>query len=109
MDRLTLNIIVSIIFICTLGLLWYFGQKRMVKNIILGLVIQAEINWGSGAGKLKFIEVMTVIYEKLPLIIRIFVPQRKITEWIESAVKYIKIELTKDGQTVEQFLSNNNT
>ena len=102
MDKLTLNIIVSIIFICALGLLWYLGKKRMVKNIILGLVIQAELNWGSGAGKLKFIEVMSTIYEKLPLIVQLFIPQSKIIEWIEAAVEYVKTELVhgNDGTTV---------
>lgn len=102
MDKLTLNLFVAVVFVCILGLLWYYGKKKVVQNIILGLVIRAELNWGSGAGKIKFIEVMSSIYEKLPLIIQVFVPQAIITKWIEDAVKYIKTELVqgKDGATV---------
>jgi hypothetical protein len=108
MDKLTINVLVILVFACGLGLLWYYGKKELVKKIVLNLVIQAENFWGSGTGKIKFAQVMAQIYEKLPWIIRLFVTTNTVTRWIEEAVEYIKTEILAEGNTIEHVLAKQN-
>lgn len=105
MNELYWNILIIVIFIAGLGILWYYGKKELVKKIILTLVIQAETRWGSGTGKIKFAEVLSSVYDRLPYIIKLVVTVPVLEKWIEDAVAYIKAELLKDNMTIEQYLA----
>ena len=101
--ELALNISAVLIFIAVVVILW-FEKRDLAKKIILGLVIQAEAEWGSGTGKIKFQEVLGQAYSKLPMIVRIFVSQSDIEEWIEEGVQWLKTELQK-GKTIEEYIN----
>jgi len=100
----TVCIILVCFFIILLAVLWFQGKKEIVKSIILDIVIKAEDYWGSETGKIKFAEVMSVIYPRLPWMFKIFVNSNLLTKWINEAAEYIKNGLLKNGKTIEDTL-----
>jgi len=88
-----INLAVVLAVIGLLAFLIYKGKTGIVKKIVLALVIQAEANWGSGTGKIKFAEVLGTVYAKLPMIVRIFITETALSILIEEAVDFMKEQL----------------
>ena len=105
-QELLMTIIAIITFLAVMGILWYTGKKDIVKQIILGLVIDAETYFGSGTGLIKLNFVLSSAYKQLPMLVRFFVTSGMIEGWVDDAVKYIKTQLQKDGTTIEESLKN---
>lgn len=103
--ELLINILVIVLFVSALIFMWFKGKKPLAKQIILNMVILAEQMYGSGTGKIKFNTVMSNIYGKLPMVIRLFVTYDVLVKWIEEAVQYLKTELSADGKTLEDTLA----
>lgn len=66
------------------------GQTKTLKTILFNLVTQAEREFGSGTGKLKFAAVSDWVYQRLPLILKILFTQEDIDAMIESALEEAK-------------------
>lgn len=94
--ELLINVLVILVVIVVLILLAYKGKMGIVKRIILALVVQAELNWGSGTGKIKLVEVFGLVYERLPVIIKIFITEKQLINLIEEAVEFMKAQLIED-------------
>jgi len=91
--ELIINILVVVLVIAFIAFLVYKGRKEQAKKIILALVVEAELKFGSGTGLLKYAYVIGLVYPKLPTIVRLFITEGKLESLIENAVTYLKSEL----------------
>lgn len=66
------------------------GQTKTLKTILFNLVTQAEKEFGSGTGELKFAAVSDWVYQRLPAILKILFTQKDIDALIESALEEAK-------------------
>lgn len=80
------------------------GYKVAVKKILLYLVTQAEIEFGSGTGELKYALVATWLFERLPLLARILLTEKTIDNLIEQAVEKMK-EYLADNEKARLLIS----
>ncbi len=62
------------------------GQTKTLKTILFNLVTQAEREFGSGTGKLKFAAVSDWVYQRLPAVLKILFTQADIDRMIEAAL-----------------------
>jgi len=102
--ELILTIVAIAVVVGALLWLYYNGKQEIAKKIILNMVIKAEEAFLSGTGLIKKNYVIAQGYSLLPAIVKFFVTEDMINDWIEDAVDYIKTELTKDGKTIEQSI-----
>ena len=76
-----------------LAVLYKRGKKDIVKEIIYTLVVKAEKELGSATGSAKYSQVISDLYEKLPIILRLFFSKAEINNYIDDAVKWLKSKL----------------
>lgn len=62
------------------------GKKKEIYSIVKAFVDEAEIKFGSGTGTLKYEYVVGKIYSVLPGYIKLFISDRLLDLWIETAV-----------------------
>lgn len=93
-----LDVVIVVAGLTAAVLLWRRGRVDIVKHLIRTLVVEAEKEYGSGTGRIKFEAVLTAVYEKMPALLRLLIPKKKIIEWIEEAVQWLKEQLA-DGKT----------
>lgn len=93
-----LDVLIVLAGIAAVIWLWRKGRIDIIKRLIRVMVVQAEKQYGSGTGRIKFEAVLTAVYEKMPAILRLLIPKKKIIEWIEEAVQWLKEQLA-DGKT----------
>lgn len=84
------SILVVLVFVALIVFLALRGKKQIIYKMLYALVTEAEKKYGSGTGALKFAEVMTQLYAKLPAIIRIFITYETLAAWIETALAEAK-------------------
>ena len=77
--------------------------------MLYALVTEAEERYGSGEGAIKFAEVMSKIYDKLPLIIKVFITYETLTDWIEKALTEAKHDWKRKAQIAEIAETTENT
>lgn len=102
------SILVVVVFIAVIVILAVRGKKQIIYKMLYALVTEAEERYGSGEGSIKFAEVMTKIYDKLPLIIKVFITYEKLTDWIEKALVEAKHDWKKKAQITEIADHNDN-
>lgn len=95
------SILVVLVFVAVIVFLALRGKKQIIYKMLYALVTEAEERYGSGAGAIKFAEVMTKIYDKLPAIIKIFITYDKLADWIEKALTEAKHDWKKKAQIAE--------
>lgn len=66
------------------------GNKSVVMKMLYALVTEAEKELGSGTGSLKLATVVASVYPKLPTIIKTFISEKTLTQWIEEALTEAK-------------------
>ena len=76
--------------------LFVAGYKNYARRIIYILVCEAEKRFGAGTGKIKFAEVFSSFYAKLPAFLRSLFPEKEISAMIESAVAKMKSALADE-------------
>ena len=96
-----LNIIMTV----SLGLLWaaasYLivlfkrGKTKEIYSIIKALVDEAEVKFGSGTGELKYQYVAGKLYSVLPGYVKLFISDKLLDTWIETAVDELQEYLEK--------------
>lgn len=67
--------------------------KKQIATMLLYLVAQAEIEFGSKTGKLKYSAVSTWIYERIPTTAKLFLSTQIIDKLIEDAVAQLQTYL----------------
>ena len=74
------------------ALVWsvYRGNKTVVMRMLYAMVTEAEKEYGGGTGSLKLADVISKIYPKLPAVIKLFITDEIIIDWIEDALEGAK-------------------
>ena len=83
---------IVVVLLIVIGLLFLFkkGKIEVVRKIVLGLVVQAEKNLGSGTGEFKYAMVVENLYKALPSILTLLITKNELDKLIEDAVTYMK-------------------
>ena len=71
------------------------GKTKEIYSIIKALVDEAEIKFGSGTGALKYQYVSGKLYSILPGYVKLFLSDRLLDTWIETAVDELQEYLEK--------------
>ena len=79
------------------------GNKSVVMKMLDALVTEAEKEFGGGTGSLKLASVVAEIYPKLPAVIKMFITEDILTEWIEDARDAAK-EKWKQNAALAQYI-----
>lgn len=93
------SILAVLLFIVVLAILVKKGYSKYAKQICFYLVCEAEKEFGNSTGTLKYAAVTSWLYDKLPLICKLFFTEKQIDIMIEDAVFQMKNWLN-EGETV---------
>ena len=98
MDKIMFYFVLSMLSIAIIHvvLLYKNNKKIEIYKIIQGLVCEAEIRLGSGTGDLKYEFVVNKVYSLLPFYVKIFVSEKLLDIWIETAVDELQEMLDKE-------------
>ena len=78
-----------------LVILFKRGKTKEIYSIIKALVDEAEVKFGSGTGALKYQYVSGKLYSILPGYVKLFLSDRLLDIWIETAVDELQEYLEK--------------
>ena len=73
------------------------GKKKIIYRMLYALVTEAEKNFGSGTGALKFSYVLEKLYAALPAFFKIVIPFTTLQKWIEDVLKEAKEAWEKEA------------
>ena len=62
------------------------GKTKEIYSIVKALVDEAEVKFGSGTGVLKYQYVAGKLYSVLPGYVKLFISDRLLDFWLETAV-----------------------
>lgn len=79
------------------------GNKSVVMRMLYALVTDAEQAFGAGTGSLKLAAVVDAIYPKLPAIVKTFVSDKVLVEWVEEALAAAKEAWAKNPALLEAY------
>jgi len=82
-----------IVVAVVLSILYKRGKTELVKEIIYNLVVKAEKELGSETGSAKYSQVISDLYLKLPIILRLFFTTQELNKYIEDAVAWLRSKL----------------
>lgn len=71
------------------------GKTKEIYSIIKALVDEAEVKFGSGTGALKYQYVTRKLYSVLPGYVKLFLSDRLLDTWIQTAVDELQEYLEK--------------
>lgn len=81
------------------------GQTKILKQIAVKLVTDAEGECGSGTGIIKLSEVVGKLYDKLPGIIRILFTEKQLVQITESVLEEAK-KKWQANENVSTYIEN---
>lgn len=81
------------------GILYKNDKKLQIVKIIQALVFEAELKLGNGTGDLKYEFVVKRIHSILPAPIKLFVSDKLLDVWIETAVDELQEILEKQAKS----------
>lgn len=84
------SVLVVVGFIVVLVVLIKHGETKILKQILFNLVTQAEKQFGSGTGSLKFAAVADWIYQRIPAILKLLFTENDIARMIETVLEEAK-------------------
>lgn len=84
------SILVVAGFIVVVVVLIKRGETKILKNILFKLVTQAEKEFGSGTGALKYAAVSDWIYQRMPAILKFLFTEKDIDNMIEAVLAEAK-------------------
>ena len=98
MDKIMFYFLLSMlaIVIVYVVLLYKNNKKIEIYKIVQGLVCEAEIRLGSGTGDLKYEFVVRKVHTLLPFYIKMFVSEKLLDIWIETAVDELQEMLDEE-------------
>lgn len=84
------SVLVVVAFLVLIVVLIKRGETKVLKKILFNLVTQAEKQFGSGTGELKFAAVADWIYQRIPAILKLLFTEKDIAAMIEAVLEEAK-------------------
>lgn len=84
------SVLVVIAFLALVVALIKRGETKILKQILFNLVTQAEKQFGSGTGSLKYAAVADWIYQRIPAVLKLLFTSSDIEKMIEAALEEAK-------------------
>ena len=84
------SLLVVIVLLSILILMIKRGETGILKQILFNLVTEAECEYGSGTGELKYAKVADWLYQRIPGPIKILFTAKDVDRIIEEALKTAK-------------------
>lgn len=84
------SVLVVIAFLAVVVVLIKRGETKILKQILFNLVTQAEKQFGSGTGSLKYAAVADWIYQRIPAVLKLLFTSNDIEKMIEDVLEEAK-------------------
>lgn len=84
------SVLVIAAFLAVVVVLIKRGETKILKQILFNLVTQAEKQFGSGTGSLKYAAVADWIYQRIPAVLKLLFTSSDIEKMIEAALEEAK-------------------
>lgn len=84
------SVLVIVAFLALVVMLIKRGETKILKQILFNLVTQAEKQFGSGTGSLKYAAVADWIYQRIPAVLKLLFTSSDIEKMIEAALEEAK-------------------
>ena len=84
------SVLVVLAFLVLVVVLIKRGETKVLKKILFNLVTQAEKQFGSGTGELKFAAVVDWIYQRIPAVMKLLFTEQDIADMIEAVLEEAK-------------------
>lgn len=84
------SVLVVVAFLAVVVVLIKRGETKILKQILFNLVTQAEKQFGSGTGSLKYATVADWIYQRIPAVLKLLFTSSDIEKMIEAALEEAK-------------------
>ena len=84
------SVLVVVAFLALVVVLIKRGDTKILKQILFNLVTQAEKQFGSGTGSLKYAAVADWIYQRIPAVLKLLFTSSDIEKMIEAALEEAK-------------------
>ena len=84
------SVLVVVAFLALVVALIKRGETKILKQILFNLVTQAEKQFGSGTGSLKYAAVADWIYQRIPAVMKLLFTSSDIEKMIEAALEEAK-------------------
>lgn len=84
------SVLVVVAFLAVVVVLIKRGETKILKQILFNLVTQAEKQFGSGTGSLKYAAVADWIYQRIPAVLKLLFTYSDIEKMIEAALEEAK-------------------
>ena len=84
------SVLVIVAFLAVVVVLIKRGETKILKQILFNLVTQAEKQFGSGTGSLKYAAVADWIYQRIPAVLKLLFTSSDIEKLIEAALEEAK-------------------
>ena len=84
------SVLVVVAFLAEVVVLIKRGETKILKQILFNLVTQAEKQFGSGTGSLKYAAVADWIYQRIPAVLKLLFTSSDIEKMIEAALEEAK-------------------
>ena len=84
------SVLVVVAFLAVVVVLIKRGETKILKQILFNLVTQAEKQFGSGKGSLKYAAVADWIYQRIPAVLKLLFTSSDIEKMIEAALEEAK-------------------
>ena len=84
------SVLVIVAFLAVVVVLIKRGETKILKQFLFNLVTQAEKQFGSGTGSLKYAAVADWIYQRIPAVLKLLFTSSDIEKMIEAALEEAK-------------------
>lgn len=84
------SVLVIVAFLAVVVVLIKRGETKILKQILFNLVTQAEKQFGSGTGSLKYAAVADWIYQRIPAVLKLLFTSSDIEKMIEDVLEEAK-------------------
>lgn len=84
------SVLVVVAFLALVVVLIKRGETKILKQILFNLVTQAEKQFGSGTGSLKYAAVADWIYQRIPAVLKLLFTSNDIEKMIEDVLEEAK-------------------
>lgn len=84
------SVLVVVAFLAVVVVFIKRGETKILKQILFNLVTQAEKQFGSGTGSLKYAAVADWIYQRIPAVLKLLFTSSDIEKMIEAALEEAK-------------------
>lgn len=85
------------------------GNKSVIMKMLYALVTEAEKELGGGTGSLKLASVIAKIYPHIPAVVKMFITEETLTQWIEEALLKAKEEWARNPALLTAYIEKNTT